>query len=123
MLQTGTVCDAFSEPPPPARLIFADWEGPYNGDVRRMVTRQGGGDVRSHGAGKRETPRGFTLPCAALAFANWEGLCDGVRRGMGAQQGNGDVRPGPVQQPSLHANPQPGVGPNTLSCVAEDAIF
>ena len=32
-------------------------------------------------------------------------------------------RPGPEQQPSLHAHPQPGVGPNTLPCVAEDAIF
>ena len=70
---------------------------------------------------QRETPRGFKLPRAALAFAGWEGLYDGVRRGMGAQQGDGDARPGPEQQLSLHAHPQPGVGPNTLSCVAEDA--
>ena len=32
-----------------------------------MVTQQGGGSVRSHGVGKRETPRGFTLPGSVLS--------------------------------------------------------
>jgi hypothetical protein len=40
-----------------------------------------------------------------------------------AQQGGDDVRPRPEQQPPLHAHPQPGVGPNTLSLVTEDVAF
>ena len=33
---------------------FADRESPYDGDVRGMVPRQGGGDVRERGATERE---------------------------------------------------------------------
>ena len=46
------------------------------------MCRQGGGDVRSHGAHERETLRGFTLRRAALAFADWEGPYDGDVRGL-----------------------------------------
>ena len=64
-------------------------------DARKgAMTRQGVGDVRSHGAPEREKPRSFTLRRAALAFADWEGPYAGDVRGMATRQGGGDVRGG-----------------------------